>query len=184
MNVCFSLLDEEENDRIWDRVMEELRFQPSIRVEQPPFQLPVPWVVHGLAYYPVDAQGKEFEDTVCQALITSLGDDPWCYALDWHHEGYRYDPRRPLEVRSFWVEDARYQHGGYNAYFPGPYPDGDYHFYLQRDLNWGYLGHPWRRELWLFGAPLIDALSAPLETLGFPVKEKYTQETGGTIDVN
>ena len=60
--------------------------------------------------------------------------------------------------------------GGYDAYFPDFYPDGDYYFFVQRDLKWGYLGHPWRREIWIFGVPLLDALSPRLEELGFPVK--------------
>ena len=71
------------------------------------------------------------------------------------------------------MEDARYGGvlgGGYNAYFPEFYPDGDYYFFVQRDLKWGYLGHPWRREIWLFGAPLVERLSPELEALGFPVK--------------
>ena len=76
----------------------------------------------------------------------------------------------PITEHSHWVEDESYVGGGYDAYFPDFYPDGDYYFFVQRDLKWGYLGHPWRREIWLFGAPLIGALSPKLEELGFPVK--------------
>lgn len=170
MDVCFSILGEEEYNQIWDRIEEELYFQPSIHVNKPPFQLPAPWVIHNLTCYPIEEQGERFEDTVRQALIDCLGDDPWCYALDWQHSGFHYDPRQPQEGYSLWAEDARYNGGGYNACFPDFYPDGDYYFFIQRDLNWGYLGHPWRRELWLFGAPLIEALSPKLEALGFPRK--------------
>ena len=108
-----------------------------------------------------------------RALVDCLGEDEWIYALDWQHSGFRYDPRRPVTEHDHWVEDARYGGvlgGGYNAYFPEFYPDGDYYFFVQRDLKWGYLGHPWRREIWLFGAPLVERLSPELEALGFPVK--------------
>ena len=85
----------------------------------------------------------------------------------------------PAEDSGRAVEDERYGGvlgGGYNAYFPEFYPDGDYYFFVQRDLKWGYLGHPWRREIWLFGAPLVERLSLGLEELGFPVKNKSKEE--------
>ena len=104
------------------------------------------------------------------ALAACLGEDDWIYALDWHHSYFRYDPRLPITEHSHWVEDERYMGGGYDAYFPDFYPDGDYYFFVQRDLKWGWLGHPWRREIWIFGAPLLHALSPRLEELGFPVK--------------
>ena len=172
METFFSILEDEEYNQIWDRIDNELQFQPSIRSSQPPFRLSAPWVVHDLAYYPVDWQYEDFAAAVVQALVACLGEDDWIYALDWHHSYFRYDPRLPITEHSHWVEDERYMGGGYAAYFPDFYPDGDYYFFVQRDLKWGWLGHPWRREIWLFGAPLIDALSPKLEELGFPVKER------------
>lgn len=171
MDTFYSILGDEECRQIWDRINTELQFQPSIQVSQAPFRLPEPWVVHDLTYFPVDQRYEDFSAAVVQALADCLGEDDWIYALDWHHSCFRYDPRRPVSKHVQWVEDARYNGGGYNAYFPDFYPDGDYYFFVQRDLNWGYLGHPWRRELWLFGAPLIEALSSRLEALGFPTKD-------------
>ena len=172
MDTFFSILGDEECRQIWDRIDEALQFRPSVRANIP-FQLPEPWVVHDLAYFPVDQQYEDFESAVVQALAGCLGEDGWIYALDWQHSGFRYDPRLPITEHDHWVEDERFRRlgGGYNAYFPDFYPDGDYYFFVQRDLNWGYLGHPWRRELWLFGAPLIEALSSRLEALGFPTKD-------------
>lgn len=171
MDTFYSILGDEECRQIWDRINTELQFQPSIRVSQAPFRLPEPWVVHDLTYFPVDQRYEDFSAAVVQALADCLGEDDWIYALDWHHSCFRYDPWRPISKHVQWVEDTRYNGGGYNAYFPDFYPDGDYYFFVQRDLNWGYLGHPWRRELWLFGAPLIEALSSRLEALGFPTKD-------------
>ena len=173
METFFSILEDEEYNQIWDRIDNELQFQPSIRVSQVPFRLPAPWVVHDLTYFPVGQRYEDFKETVVRALVDCLGEDDWIYALDWQHSGFRYDPRRPVTEHDHWVEDARYGGvlgGGYNAYFPEFYPDGDYYFFVQRDLKWGYLGHPWRREIWLFGAPLVKRLSPELEALGFPVK--------------
>jgi len=170
MDTGITLLEKEEYSQIWDRVYTELHFQPSV-YENVPFQVPAPWAVHGLLFEPTGEQGERFEETVRQALVDCLGEDPWLYALDWQHSGFRYDPRVPVAEHDNWVENGRIPGWCCNAYFPDFYPDGDYYFFLQRDLKWGYLGHPWRRELWLFGAPLVEALSPKLEALGFPLKK-------------
>ena len=172
MDTFYSILGEEESKQIWDRIYVELQFQPSVRVNTLPFQLSAPYLVLDLARA-AQEQVEKLLTEVPSALAACLGEDEWMYALDWHHSYFRYDPRRPVTEHDHWVEDERYGGvlgGGYNAYFPEFYPDGDYYFFVQRDLKWGYLGHPWRREIWLFGAPLVEQLSPELEALGFPVK--------------
>lgn len=168
MDTFYSILGEKEYNQIWDRIDNELQFYPSVRGDKRPFRLPEPWVVHDLVCYPVEQQYKDFEAAAVRALADCLGEDSWIYALDWHHSGFRYDPRLPVTEHDHWVEDERL--GRYNAYFPDFYPDGDYYFFVQRDLKWGYLGHPWRREIWLYGAPLVERLSPELAAVGFPVK--------------
>ena len=68
METFFSILEDEEYNQIWDRIDNELQFQPSIRSSQPPFRLSAPWVVHDLAYYPVDRQYEDFAAAVVRAL--------------------------------------------------------------------------------------------------------------------
>ena len=169
MDTFYSILGEEESKQIWDRIYVELQFQPSVRVNTLPFQLSAPYLVLDLARA-AQEQVEKLLTEVPSALAACLGEDEWMYALDWHHSYFRYDPRLPVTEHSHWVEDERYMGGGYDAWFPDFYPDGDYYFFVQRDLKWGWLGHPWRREIWLFGAPLVERLSLELEALGFPVK--------------
>ena len=162
-------MGEEESKQIWDRINAELQFQPSIRVNTLPFRLSEPYLVLDLACA-AQGQVEKLLAEVPGALAACLGEDDWIYALDWHHSYFRYDPRLPITEHGHWVEDERYMGGGYDAWFPDFYPDGDYYFFVQRDLRWGWLGHPWRREIWAFGDPLLDVLSPTLEELGFPVK--------------
>lgn len=172
MDTFFSILGDEECRQIWERIDKELQFQPSIQAGVLPFRLLQPYLILDLTYATVEQLEKLFAE-VPGAFSQCLGEDEWMYALDWQHSGFRYDPRQPVTEHDHWVEDARYSGvlgGGYNAYFPEFYPDGDYYFFVQRDLKWGYLGHPWRREIWLFGAPLVERLSPELGALGFPVK--------------
>ena len=176
MEGFIQLLEEPEERAIWDRVYEELQFRPSVRENGPAFQVPEPWVVHGLPYFPIDEQYEAFEAAARETLAASLGEDDWIYALDWHHSYFRYDPRLPITEHSHWVEDESYMGRGYDAWFPDFYPDGDYYFFVQRELNWGWLGHPWRREIWLYGEPLVSLLSPRLEALGFPAKRTPKKE--------
>ena len=175
MDTYYSILGEEESKQIWDRINAELQFQPSIRVNTLPFRLSEPYLVLDLACA-AQGQVEKLLAEVPGALAACLGEDDWIYALDWHHSYFRYDPRQPITGHSFWVEDRRYSGGGYNAYFPDFYPDGDYYFFVQRELNWGWLGHPWRREIWLYGEPLVSLLSPRLEALGFPAKRTPKKE--------
>lgn len=44
------------------------------------------------------------------------------------------------------------------SYFPDFYPDGDYYFFIDTEFENGYLSHPWRQEVWIFGITLIDEI--------------------------
>ena len=177
METFYTILEEPEVRAIWDRIYEGLAFEPSIRKHVLPFQISAPYLVLDLACASAEQLDQLFAE-VPQAFSRCLGEDGWMYALDWQHSGFRYDPRLPVTEHTHWVEDEHL--GRYNAYVPDLYPDGDYYFFVQRDLKWGWLGHPWRQEIWIFGDPLLDALSPTLERLGFPVKRGKTEGYYGT----
>lgn len=58
--------------------------------------------------------------------------------------------------------------------WPGSvYPDGDYYLYLDPELRFGTLGHPWEHTLCMFGAPLLAEAEAELTVLlGEPVRRR------------
>ena len=78
-----------------------------------------------------------------------------------------YNPKNPEEQKSFWKEDDRYMGGRYNAYFPSFFPDGDYYFFIDEKFRFGYLGHPWRQEIWVWGEKLIARMDEIYSALGF-----------------
>lgn len=90
-------------------------------------------------------------------MINCAPNAEW-YALDWNHSAFRFDPRNKEEMKSVTIEDRRYFGGEYVAYFPDFYPDGDYYFFIDTKFENGYLGHPWRQEVWVFGITLIDEI--------------------------
>ena len=87
--------------------------------------------------------------------------------MDWHHSAFLYDPRNLEEQQSFFVEDQRYVGGVYFAYFPSFYPDGDYYFFIDEQFRFGYLGHPWRREVWIFGEALLPRFEQVHQRVGW-----------------
>ena len=89
------------------------------------------------------------------------------YAIDWQHSTFLFSPQNKKEQESFWKEDSRYMGGGYNAYFPSFYPDGDYYFFIDEFWKFGYLGHPWRQEVWVFGDELIRKMDDAYLELGW-----------------
>ena len=55
----------------------------------------------------------------------------------------------------------------YFAYFPSFIPDGDYYFFIEENFEFGYLGHPWREEVWICGEALINKVEEVYQSLGW-----------------
>lgn len=173
------LLSEKEGKAVWEQIYQRLRFTPSIERNVIPFQLPKPWTVYDVSQlYAELADGgvmESFTSKVNQVLLSCMVPGERFYALDWHHSNFLYDPQNREEQQSLFVEDERYQGGGYNAFFPSYIPDGDYYFFLAQDFRMGYLGHPWRQEVWIFGERLTEAFQTAVERepafFGFRLKE-------------
>lgn len=159
------LLSDSESHEIWDRVCEEFRFQPSV-YKNVPFKIKVPYVVYdigGCEENKIDLM----QEVITDIFIDCTKEGERMYALDWQHSDFLFDIRKPEEQRSFFVKDERYHGGGYMAYFPSYYPDGDYYFFIAEDFRFGYLGHPWQQKVWIFGNQLIQEFKEIAETIGF-----------------
>lgn len=159
--------DNEEYERVWDRVYKELGFKPGMR-ESVPFEIHKSYTVYGIENMTepqidkLEAVGKEILARISPGRV---------YALDWQHSALLYDPGNPEEQKNFVVNDERYWGGGYNVYFPSFYPDGDYYFFIDESFEFGLLGHPWRKEIWIFGELLLSEFKKIYTELGWTVKE-------------
>lgn len=150
------LLDDKEYDTVWNKVYSYLKFAPSVNPNNP-FVIPVNYEVFNICE--LSHWNKCADNLIKSIFARCMCDDDFMYALDWQHSGFKYNPKlkKPLEKCKF-IPDQRYDGGGYNAYFPDYYPDGDYYFFLAQDFTWGYLTHPWQRKLWIFGDCLINEI--------------------------
>lgn len=165
------LLDNKEQyNAVWDRVDNELGFIPGIR-ESVPFKINLPYCVYGIENMSLEQLDK-LEEIGKEIMIRVTREGERIYALDWQHSGFLYDPRNPEEQIDYHVEDTRYFGGGFNVYFPSFYPDGDYHFFIGENFDFGMLGHPWRLEMWVFGERLMPEFEAVYLDLGWVKKQE------------
>ena len=165
------LLNEQETRDLEERVLLQLRFHPpagyrghSLLWWKRPFRLPKPWTVYALDDMSQD-QIEQMAPAVKMALRNAAaGSGKRLYALDWQHSAFLYDPGKDEEQKSVRLED---ENGEFWAEFPFVYPDGDYYFFLDEDFRFGYLGHPWRNEIWAFGEKLLPELERIAPALGW-----------------
>ena len=165
------LLNEQETRAVWDRVEKELHFRPDVQYRghsllwwKRPFRLPRPWAVYALDGVTEEQIGQT-KDAVkgCLLAVTEPGER--LYALDWQHAAFLFDPRKDEEQRPVTQVDENGEE--WDAAFPFYYPDGDYYFFLDESFRFGYLGHPWRKEIWVFGEELLPEIEKIAPGLGW-----------------
>lgn len=164
--------DSQEYCRIWDKVDEKLKFAPSCYYRGHSMNVPLPFQIEGdYAVYGIDNMTDEQIDlvdkTIKEIFAAVAPEGRRMYTLDWHHSAFIFDPRNDEEQKDVWIADEKLHGGGYFAYFPGFLPDGDYYFFIDELFEFGYLGHPWRQEIWVFGDKLTAKIEEVYHTLGW-----------------
>lgn len=160
------VLESQEYDMVWDRIYDELHFEPSVDSRVVPFSISTDYVIYDISTMN-ETCVENTDDLIAQAFINCTKEGELLYALDWQHSGFQYNPRYDEEQKSIWVKNDLYMGGGYHAYFPSYYPDGDYYFFIDCDFRFGYLSHPWQRKVWIFGNCLIQEFENIESKLGW-----------------
>ena len=141
--------EREEYDRIWETVFTEFDFIPSPYPGVSAFEINRP---HRSFRLP-DLVWDEAQEALVERLMATLIHEE-IYALDYNHLAYAYVPG---EARSALADDEK---------FPTYYPNGDYYFFVAKDLSFGWLGHPWQKKLFLFGEKILHLLDGHELQLG------------------
>lgn len=160
------LLSDEQYKVVWDKVYEYLHFCPSVDAGITPFVIAAPHKVFDIRGSG-QSDPERIDQFITEAFIRCTSPGEQLYALDWQHSAFLFDPRDAQQMVSSYVEDSRYYGGGYHAFFPPYYPDGDYSFFIDEQFRFGYLSHPWREEVWIFGDCLITEFRKIYEQLGW-----------------
>ena len=165
------ILDNQIHNDIWDWVDKELAFSPNANDTThgfpygPPFKIPGNYAVYGIENMS-DVQRDNMDYLVHRALCNTVLPGDCLYALDWFHSGFLYNPRTESDA-AVWVEYPFIKAGGFYIGIPDYYPDGDYYFFIDEHLEFGYLSHPWRKEVWIFGDKLIEEFEMIYQELGW-----------------
>ena len=164
------LLSDEQYRKVWDKVYGALHFRPSVDISVVPFTISAPYTVFDIRHT-YECATEEFDHLITKAFIKCTKPGEQLYALDWQHSAFLFDPRDPKQMESIHIADSRYFGGGYLAFFPAYYPDGDYYFFIDEQFRFGYLSHPWREEIWVFGESLISEFESIYKQLKWTIKE-------------
>lgn len=164
------LLTKEQHREVWDKIYNTVHFRPSVDTDIIPFVITAPHTVFDISGSD-EFTFEQFDHLITEALIKCTMPGEQLYALDWQHSAFLFDPRDPRQMESFYVEDSRYYGGGYFAYFPPYYPDGDYYFFIDEHFRFGYLSHPWRKEVWIWGESLFTEFENIYKQFGWTIKE-------------
>lgn len=154
------LLNNRQYNYVWDRVYNELKFCPSCQYRghsfnvRLPFEINKPYIVYAIENM-TDGQYDIMDDIISDCFMKATNENDRIYALDWQHAGFICNPCNPNDWQSK------------DCFFPWFYPDGDYYFFISEDFRFGYLGHPWRQEVWVFGTDLINTISSKAHLLGW-----------------
>lgn len=160
------LLNNKQYNYLYNRIEKELKFRPRYNAGRlpfnvkPPFEIDKPYVVYDIENM-TDEQVDIMDDIISKCFISITSENERIYALDWEHAGFICNPRNPDDWQS---ENGRF--------FPCFYPDGDYYFFISEDFRFGYLAHPWRLEVWIFGTDFINAVSGKINLLGWTEKKR------------
>ena len=156
----------ENEDFIYNFIKNELRFYPSCNDNFfLPFSINRPFVVYDISQI-TDEQADLLYELAPTALANCLPNGYQLYAIDWFHNFILYDPRNLENMQSNEPATPQFNKDGI-AYFNGFYPDGDYYFFLDKYGAFGYLSHPWREEVWIYGEPLIKEFEKIYKQIGF-----------------
>lgn len=146
----WQLINKEEYNLIWDKIYNELDFIPSINKTVNSFNINHDHIVFDISHIwgndDFQPLYNDLEDKMLQIFKSITEEDEKMYALDWQHDCYVFNPRNSIPKDEFgeWLVPIL--------------PDGDYNFFIQKNFEWGYLGHPWQKTITIFGDKLIEAV--------------------------
>lgn len=162
------LLNKIEMKKVWDWIYDTCHFSPSTDVGIVPFKLNFPHVVFTLGSYPDEKNEIVLQRKIMQCLFACTDKNEMVYALEWQSSCYLFNPHNPPTELNWLQTEGK---DTYLCSFPFFYPDGDYYFFLAKDFHFGYFGHPWRREVWVFGDRLMNEVGKVAPLFGWVKKE-------------
>ncbi|WP_411334578.1 DUF2716 domain-containing protein [Metabacillus indicus] len=157
-------LSSKEDKELYKKIYKKLKFKPST-VEFPSFVVPSPFISYDLSHCLVDmSQFESLNSDLKNKTLHNLKEvtkkDEFIYGFDWNHASYWVNPHLDFPKTEC------------NEWLVPVFPDGDYYFFLQENLDWGILGHPWEKSITIFGTDLLKAFKNVSPSLFWKVLRK------------
>ena len=142
------VFSDEEYNLIWDRIFAEFEFKPLYKdwKDKEWIKLSMPSKVYKISDSCWDENTEKRLNGIFETVATGS-----IYALDYMHDCFEYNPSEHIPYDYSYHDDER----NCNVYFPSYYPNGDYHFFIDKNWKFGMLGHPWKKEIAVWGEELI-----------------------------
>ena len=156
------VVDIEETRKIWDFIYSEYNFYPSVKGKKQWLKPHGEFRIYALPKKRAEQKKALINRILCEVVAEEM------FALDWQHDCFSFDPNEKIPTGNMYYDSER----NVNAYFPGYYPDGDYHFFVSKDWRFGLYGHPWRKELIVVGEELISEIEKHLSYLCLKKKSR------------
>ena len=155
------IINDDLYDKLWKKINKDFKFNPSVNLDVIPFKFKIK-----VKCYALNSHWTEEQEERVNEIFKEISNDE-IYALDWHHEYFEFNPHEYNNFIKQWYDETR----NVNVYFPSYYPDGDYYFFIAKDFSYGLLGHPWRKEIYVFGNELMELFEANKDALNITKKD-------------
>ena len=150
------IISDELAKEIWDFIFEKYKFNPSTKTDTEPFVFDVK-----VLCFKLKSIWNEEQELIVNDFFKKNSSNE-IYALDWQHDCFIFSPKEHIPCNyEYYDFDRECQ-----VYFPTYYPNGDYHFFMDKEWKYGIYGHPWRNEIIVMGKELVEKFESNLETLG------------------
>ena len=166
------ILDEKQLNKMWDKVSKKLKYNPSYTFGHSLKDYSLIKIKQNYVIYGIDNMTDEQIDLMNEVIIKAFNNvskkNQQIVALEWQHE---YNCL--LEAKNFceMIDYETYKNvenkDDYYTIVNGFYPDGDYDLWIETSFKFGYLNHPWRNEVWIFGDELIKEFEKIYTILGW-----------------
>lgn len=169
----WEILPDQKADKLWEIVYQRFSFDPDYYAKDARYTLTEPYDLYsceGVGF--IGDSDPNWRETIQEIFCTCLKEQEYMYVLDWQHTCYYYYPQvKTRKDKPTFIADKKSFNGGYYAYFPEFYPDGDYFLFFSKDLSWGYLTDPWRKHIFVYGEQLRKEIQKKAPFLGFALIE-------------
>jgi hypothetical protein len=143
-------LNNDDSNFVWNFVYNKLLFKP-IKKEYELVKLPFVNKCYDISKYYNEGFIEEYYDNLHECTLQVFRQidkgEKLIYALNWQHESYSFNPTLPFEKDEF------------NEWLIPVFPNGDYIFFLTKDLKDGIFADGINLKITLFGENCITSFA-------------------------